>query len=74
MEGENIYKTTLTENAIIVFGNEGKGISQELKGIINEKLSIPSFSNGQYTIESLNVSIAASIVCSEFRRRKITTV
>lgn len=71
MEGENIYKTTLVENAIIVFGNEGKGISQELKEIINKKILIPSFQNGRQTVESLNVSIAASIVCSEFRRRKI---
>jgi TrmH family RNA methyltransferase len=71
MEGENIYKTTLIENGIVVFGNEGKGISPELKGIISEKISIPSFINNQNRVESLNVSIAASIVCSEFRRRKI---
>jgi RNA methyltransferase, TrmH family len=73
MKGENIYKTTLEENGIVVFGNEGKGISQELKGIINKKLSIPSFVNDQNRVESLNVAIATSIVCSEFRRRKIIT-
>jgi len=71
MDGDNIYKTTLVENAIIVFGNEGKGISQELKEIIPQKILIPSFRNGKQTIESLNVSIATSIVCSEFRRRNI---
>jgi RNA methyltransferase, TrmH family len=71
MEGDNIYKTKLVENAIVVFGNEGRGISQELKEIISQKISIPSFQNGHQTVESLNVSIAASIVCSEFRRRMI---
>jgi len=71
LEGENIYKTTLVENAIIVFGNEGNGISNEIKEIIPNRISIPSFQNGSQTVESLNVSIAASIVCSEFRRRKI---
>jgi RNA methyltransferase, TrmH family len=70
MEGENIYKTNLVENGIIVFGNEGKGISQEIKEIIAHKISIPSFQANHPTVESLNVSIAASIVCSEFRRRK----
>jgi RNA methyltransferase, TrmH family len=71
MEGENIYKTGLDENAIIVFGNEGKGISNEIKEIIPNTISIPSFQNGFQSVESLNVSIAASIVCSEFRRRRI---
>ena len=71
MEGENIYKTSLEENALIVFGNEGKGISQEIKEIITKKISIPSFQKEQLVVESLNVSIAASIVCSEFKRRKI---
>jgi TrmH family RNA methyltransferase len=71
MEGESIYKTTLKENGIIVMGNEGKGISDEIENEITKKITIPSFSNGKYTTESLNVSIAASIVCSEFRRRRI---
>jgi RNA methyltransferase, TrmH family len=73
MEGENIYKTPLSENGIIVFGNEGKGISNEVEKIVTNKISIPSYSIDKQTIESLNVSIAASIVCSEFRRRKIST-
>jgi TrmH family RNA methyltransferase len=70
MEGENIYKTTLDQNGIVVFGNEGNGISQEVKNIITKKITIPSFTNNHLTVESLNVSIAASIVCSEFRRRR----
>jgi RNA methyltransferase, TrmH family len=74
MEGENIYKTTLDENGIVVFGNEGKGISQEIMKLISRKISIPSFANNQNSVESLNVSIAASIVCSEFRRRKNFTI
>jgi len=69
LEGENIYKCELEKNGLIVFGNEGNGISEELKKHIKSKIFIPSFNNKNKTIESLNVSTAASIVCSEFRRR-----
>lgn len=74
MEGENIYHANLTENAIIVFGNEGKGISQKLSGLIDKKITIPPYVSNRQSIESLNVSIAASIVCSEFRRRKTSII
>jgi TrmH family RNA methyltransferase len=69
LEGESIYTSPLDNNGIIVLGNEGKGISNEVERFITKKISIPSFSNGNKNIESLNVSIAAAIVCSEFRRR-----
>jgi RNA methyltransferase, TrmH family len=69
LEGENIYTSQLYQNGIIVMGNEGKGISNELEQFINRKIVIPSFSIGGMNIESLNVSVATAIVCSEFRRR-----
>lgn len=69
LEGENIYKSNLENNAVIVMGNEGNGISPEVERLIKQKINIPAFSNNGITIESLNVSIAAAIVCSEFRRR-----
>jgi RNA methyltransferase, TrmH family len=68
LEGENIYKCQLEKNGIIVLGNEGNGISNEVKKHISTKIVIPAFNNNE-NIESLNVSMAASIVCSEFRRR-----
>lgn len=68
LEGENVYETKLTNNGIVVLGNEGNGISQELEQLITRKISIPSFSQNN-VVESLNVSIAAAILCSEFRRR-----
>jgi len=68
LEGENIYTSELTQSGIIVLGNEGNGISSEIEQLINTKITIPNFSNTG-VVESLNVSIAASIVCSEFKRR-----
>ena len=67
MDGENIYKTKLPKNAIIILGNEGKGISYKLEQIVTEKIAIPRFGKIQAT-ESLNVANAAAIVLSEFLR------
>jgi TrmH family RNA methyltransferase len=47
-------------------GNESKGISEELLKLIKYKISIPSFS--KMNSDSLNVSIATAILCSELRR------
>lgn len=68
MAGDNIYEHALSEEGIIVMGNEGKGISPALEHIITQRLTIPSF--GDKSSESLNVAMATGIVCSEFRRRK----
>lgn len=67
MEGENIYKQQLPENAVLILGNEGNGISLELEQLVTKKVSIPRFGCLQKT-ESLNVASAASIFLSEFKR------
>ena len=69
LEGENIYRKTLPAQGIIVMGNEGKGVSKEVAALVDEKLFIPNFPLERQGSESLNVSTATAIVCSEFRRR-----
>lgn len=69
LEGSNIYQTELSANGIIVMGNEGQGISQEVASIVSHKLNIPSFPADSVTSESLNVGIATAITVAEFRRR-----
>jgi TrmH family RNA methyltransferase len=71
LEGENLYKCDLTTHGIIVMGNEGNGISYLIKSYISRKIHIPSFPTGTATSESLNVAIATSVICAEFRRRII---
>lgn len=71
LDGSDIYKQELTPHGMIVMGNEGKGISSQLRSKINRKLLIPNFPPKHKTAESLNVAIATSIVCAEFRRRQI---
>lgn len=67
MDGNNVYSEELPKNAIVVMGNEGKGISEEIIQKITHKISIPRFGNTQKT-ESLNVATATAILLSEFRR------
>lgn len=69
MEGENIFSSELTQNGLIVMGNEGQGISEAMELIINKKISIPSYAEGR-TSESLNVATAAAITMAEFKRRQ----
>ena len=69
LEGKNIYQQPLSEHGLIIMGNEGNGISQEIRSKINRKLFIPNFPEGRKTTDSLNVAIATAVTCAEFRRQ-----
>ncbi|WP_297327984.1 RNA methyltransferase [uncultured Bacteroides sp.] len=69
LDGENIYGHPLSKNGLIVMGNEGNGIGEEVKQLINHKLYIPNYPADRETSESLNVAIATAVVCAEFRRQ-----
>ena len=69
LDGENIYKYNLNNYGLIVMGNEGNGVSDEIRALVNEKLYIPNYPASRETSESLNVAIATAIVCAEFRRQ-----
>lgn len=68
LDGKNFYDEKLSPNGVIIMGNEGNGISEEVRKLVNHKLFIPPYPNDRKTAESLNVSIATAIICSEFRR------
>ena len=72
LDGKNMYVPTAIptkENGIIVMGNEGNGISEDVRTLITHSLLIPSYPANIPTSESLNVSIATAIVLAEFRRQ-----
>lgn len=69
LDGKNMYEQPLSANGLIVMGNEGNGVSPEVKTLINKRLFIPNYPIGSETSESLNVAIATAIVCAEFRRQ-----
>ena len=71
LEGGNMYeKGAITDKrkGVIIMGNEGNGISPEIRQLITHPIRIPSYPADADTSESLNVGIATAIVLAEFRR------
>jgi TrmH family RNA methyltransferase len=61
-----VKEMTIKKNHIFVVGNEGSGVSKEILDISDEIAYIPMSGKA----ESLNVSIAASIVMYEVKNRE----
>ena len=55
-----------TEPTVIVVGSEGKGLSRLVSETCDSKISIPTSD----WVESLNASVAAGVVLSEFARQR----
>ena len=58
MKGENAFENTLKGDFCLVIGNEGHGVSEEVKSRASHTVSIP-MQNG---MESLNASVSAGIL------------
>jgi TrmH family RNA methyltransferase len=67
MDGTNVYETKLPKEGILIMGNEANGVSDVIKKLIKNRISIPRFGQTQET-ESLNVATATAILLSEFKR------
>lgn len=67
LQGENLYKSSLESEAVLIVGNEANGISEAIQSMISHKITIPQFGKNQQT-ESLNVATATAILLSEFKR------
>lgn len=72
LTGENIYHADLPKGGLILIGSESHGLSQTLQDLSHRQLTIPRFAHsspGHGQAESLNASVAAAILCNEFRRK-----
>ena len=58
MNGENIYDCKFDKNVGVVVGNEGHGVSKNLREIATNKVSIPMHN----ALESLNAGVSGSII------------
>ncbi|WP_088653942.1 TrmH family RNA methyltransferase [Geofilum rhodophaeum] len=70
LEGDNIYTSSLKTPALLVMGNEGRGIRPTTSQHLTQRLTIPSFPPQSSGSESLNVGVATAIICAEFRRQQ----
>ncbi len=68
MNGDSVYQADLPEQGILVLGNEGNGISEEVGSYVTHRISIPRYDHDRKA-ESLNVAMAAAILLSAFRGR-----
>jgi TrmH family RNA methyltransferase len=64
---ENFFEVTYSNKVIIAVGNEGKGISDEVLALSDVKVKIPMPGGA----ESLNASVAASIMIYEVLRQNL---
>lgn len=71
LHAPSIYTAELGANGVVVFGNEGQGISDAVGECVTQRLLIPSFPPERPTSESLNVATAAAITLSQFRSRQL---
>ncbi|MBV2129191.1 TrmH family RNA methyltransferase [Arsukibacterium indicum] len=63
--GENVHQLKLeTAGGYIVLGNEANGISSDVSQYISRQITIPAFGGA----ESLNVGIAAAVICDNLLR------
>lgn len=69
LKGDNVYQTKLGNQGLLIMGNEGQGIRDEIGSMVTNRITIPSYPVDEPTSESLNVGVATSILCSEFRRQ-----
>lgn len=65
LNGENVYSAQVPKKGILVLGNEGAGIAPEILAQATHKVSIPKDKKGG--AESLNVAVAAGIVCAALK-------
>ncbi|GLR64274.1 TrmH family RNA methyltransferase [Marinospirillum insulare] len=69
LEGESIHHLeNCPSSGVILLGSEAQGISQALAAKVTRKITIPAFGEA----ESLNVGVAAAIICDNLKRLSST--
>ena len=73
LDGSDMYEKQLNPGkdspSVIVIGNESNGISDEVDGLVSDRLYIPPYPKNDTGSESLNAAVATAITVAEFRRR-----
>jgi len=65
-EATNLTRCTIPDKCLIVMGSESKGISPELREIMDQYIFIPMVG----MVESFNISVATSVILYEVYRQR----
>jgi RNA methyltransferase, TrmH family len=60
LDGQDIYKCERASSGILIIGNESKGISPQIAGLADKRITIPRRGGA----ESLNAGVSAGILCA----------
>jgi RNA methyltransferase, TrmH family len=60
LDGKNVFEAGKIKEGLLVIGNEGRGINEELQKLITQPLTIPRYGGA----ESLNAAVATGIILS----------
>ncbi len=62
--GDDVHTLQPLGEAVIVVGNEGRGLSPAVQRLVTQRVTIPRLGRA----ESLNAAVAAALVCDNLRR------
>ena len=66
VNGKSFWETELTGPTLFLLGNEGNGLSSEIRSLATGEISVPM----SLGVESLNVSITAALLIYEAQRQR----
>ena len=66
LSGDDVHELPPLNDAVIVIGSEGRGLSPAVAAVITRRITIPRYG----AAESLNAGVAAAIVCDNLRRTR----
>lgn len=64
LNGDSLYETEWGQEGIVILGNEGQGVTEEIIKMIDRPVTIPRVGGA----ESLNVAVSAAIFCADISR------
>ena len=63
-KGDNIHQIGFDQHGLVLLGSESHGIHPTLERFVNHRIAIPGYGQA----ESLNVAVAAAVICDNIRR------
>ena len=62
LDGKDLNNSKLNTNSLLIFGNESKGVSDDILNLVNDKVTISK----KGIADSLNVSVSLGIILNKF--------